>query len=116
MPFTTATQNQDHTHFGPFATNVVGMVGGSTPITVFAAGTVATGIQSAPHAHTVGAVGTGGASANHAHTGTTDGYNADHNHTVTGSTAAGGTANPMSVMPPWIAIGKVIKVASPQNQ
>lgn len=128
-PFTTATDSPDHNHGMGFSWGVVQLTGGGPAalnILLPAPPSWNTGGSLVPHAHAVGGVGMSSASilhghvgttdtVGHGHTGTTDGYNADHAHTVTGSTAAAGLGTPHENMPPYIAIGKVIKVQLPQD-
>ncbi|HEY2301455.1 MAG TPA: hypothetical protein VGH66_06160, partial [Acidimicrobiales bacterium] len=77
-----------------------------------------TGAAGNDHLHNVAGGASGGASVDHTHavSGTSGLTNQPHIHNVAGpsGTSAGGTAH--ENMPPYIAIGKVIKVLAPQNQ
>jgi microcystin-dependent protein len=134
---TTGNQNADHTHAGTTGgqdtdhhhTYVASLstTGGSAYVAGgFADNTAAvtTGV-SAGHGHpftTVGVSGghehgvtTGGVSAGHGHSvaGSTGGESAGHGHPVNGNTAATGSGGAHENMPPWLAIGYIIRVLPP---
>jgi microcystin-dependent protein len=83
-----SANNRGHTH--PFTTNT----------------------ESVAHDH---AVTTGGVSAGHAHGigGNTGNENANHGHPVNGNTAATGAGGAHENMPPWLAIGYIIRILPP---
>jgi microcystin-dependent protein len=111
---TTGTNTVDHTHtFGGSQFNVaagtaMGVVSLSAPV-----GTT----SGASAGHTHGATTVESAAHAHAVSGTSGPEGANHSHGVTGTSDGGNTAGQAHEnMPPWIAIGKVIKILSPQNQ
>ena len=130
MSFNTGLRTADHTHTYSATTGTDSPDHGhQVALVQIAAGAGQWGVQNPPSATNDP---TGGATARHSHTvsGTSAGSSADHQHPVVGATGAqnnahqhnvtiatdgGGSAGtPHENMPPWIAIGKVIKVLSAQ--
>ena len=134
----TSTNSADHTHSGRSSTDTVdhthtgttsnpssqhthsmawnapaGQLSGGTYSAVVPGGGTLTSVENQAHTHTVT---TGGISAAHQHDLTTGGTSATHVHAMPANTANSGAGTPHNTMPPWIAIGVVIKIQSPQNQ
>jgi microcystin-dependent protein len=117
MSIATSTDSVDHTHgAGSLTTGIEG-----TPHNHGLGWSAAGAVASGPYTGIVQATGntnTTNEQANHGHAvnGTTAVESATHIHAVNGTTAATAAAAGHENMAPWIAIGKVIKVQSPQNQ
>jgi len=126
---TSSTMSADHSHsLGTLATGAdtpahvhnlgwnapAGQLSGGTYSAVVPGGATATSTPTATHSHPVSGV-IGGTSANHTHNLTTGIESATHVHAMPANTANSGAGSPHNTMPPWIAIGVVIKVASAQT-
>lgn len=121
-PFTanTGTEGSGHGHkYGGGLGQAQGSPSGTwVPIDDrYGAATSTTGDITATHIHAVTGT-TGNESAGHTHqiNASSGNANTDHTHAIPNNTQNQGGSAPHENMPPWIAIGKVIKVLNPQNQ
>jgi hypothetical protein len=116
---TSSTESAAHQHGLGFAWSQIAATAAASAFNAIVAGANSSGTNITSHTH--GVAGTSqGKSASHTHPivpGTTGLETATHTHPINpGFTDNGGTTGAAHEnMPPWIAIGKVIKVMSPQN-
>jgi microcystin-dependent protein len=121
---TTGLQDRDHTHTYVASLSQSGSSGYGAGSFADVVGAVSSGVsQGHAHGFTSGGVSaghghgvtTGGVSSGHAHGvgGSTGGVSAGHAHPVNGNTTAIGGGGAHENMPPWLAIGYIIRVLPP---
>jgi microcystin-dependent protein len=102
-----------HSHnLGWSATGSV--AGGAYTYAIMTGGNTGTGGDTTTHAHSVvGSTGTDSTDHTHQFSVNTGVESGGHGHTVSGNTNADGSATPHENMPPWVAIGQIIRILPP---
>jgi microcystin-dependent protein len=108
----TQNPNVQHTHNVPLA--AVGTGSGAWGVSSAPTTQYGTGVDNQAHQHVV--AGSTGGDSGHQHTvsGTSATQSSNHHHVLTGASDAQGSGAAFGTMPPFIAIGKVIKTLSAQ--